>query len=144
MAKDIRIPLVLWDRMMQIRDNKLKQGDLKKPIVFALYSGEKNHFEVNEFKEIEAVTLSGRYPDGQYTYEYPGVKSKALAPPDGSGKCLSGTLVIGDGLDIGDRDEKRMIRGNQFFRIKMDRDPGGEWESSACYIQFAEASLAFE
>ena len=143
MAKDIRIPLILWDQMMQIRDNKLTNGKLHKPLVFALYSKEQHQFEVIDFKEIPNITVTGTYPKGDYNYQYPGIKGLAFYPKPGSGKRFCGTLVIGDGLDIGEVDEKWIAKDNLNFMIKMDREVGGEWQSNACYIEFNNANLAF-
>jgi len=96
--------------MMQRVNNRLVQGKLDKPIVFALYTSEQNHYEIIDCKEITTVKVTGNYPDGEYKYTYPGIKEQGFYPPKSSGRWFSGTLVVGDGVDL-DVEDKRIRSG---------------------------------
>jgi len=141
MVEAIQIPHTLWDIMMQMVNNRLVQGKLDKPIVFALYTSAHNHYEVIDYKEIATVKVTGDYPNGEYKYTYPGIKEQGFYPPTGSGKWFSGTLVAGDDVDLDEEDKKWMIRDKMDFRIKMDRDSLGQWSWKAFYIDFPIAPV---
>ncbi len=141
MARTIKMPHTLWEEMMQVVNNRLMQGSLEKPIVFALYTKEDNHCEVISYREITTVKVKGDYPNGEYDYRYPGIKEQGFYPLKGTGKWFSGTLVVGDGIDLDEVDKKLMIKDQMDFRIKMDRDPTGEWSCKAYCVDFPTASL---
>jgi len=142
MARAIQIPNTLWEEMRQIVDNRLIQGSLDKPIVFALYTKEHDHHEIIEYREIPKVQVVGNYPKGEYYYKYPGIGKLDFYQPKGSGKWFSGTLVVGDGTDLDESDKRFMVSRDQMdFRIKMDRDPTGGWSYKAYCIDFPTASL---
>ena len=117
------------------------QGSLDKPIVFALYTKEHNHHEIIGYREITTVKVSGDYPNGEYKYYYPGIKKQDFYLPKDTGKWFSGTLVVGDGIELDEEDKLWMIRDNMDFRIKMGRDPTGEWSYKAYCIDFPIISL---
>jgi hypothetical protein len=141
MASAIQISRVLWEKMQEIIETTLKQGDLKKPIVFALYTQEHNHCEVIDFKEIPTVKVIGDYSSGEYRYIYPGIKAMGFYPPKGAGKWFSGTLVVGDSVELEEEDKKWMIREQLDFRIKMDRNNVGEWSCKTYFVDFPAVSL---
>jgi len=74
MARAIQMPHTLWEEIMQVVNNRLIQGSLDKPIVFALYTKEYDHHKVITYREIPTVKLIGDYPNGEYRYIYPGIK----------------------------------------------------------------------
>ena len=142
MARAIQIPTTLWEEMRQIVNNRLIQGSLDKPIVFALYTKEHDHHEIIEYREIPTVQVVGDYPNGEYYYKYPGIVKLGFYQPKGSGKWFSGTLVVGDGADLKERDKQFMVSRDQMdFRIKMDRDAKGQLTWKAYYIDFPIVSL---
>ncbi len=141
MSKAIQIPSTLWEEIMQAVNNKLIRGRLDKPVVFALYTKEHNHYEVVAYREIITVKVRGDYPNGEYNYIYPGIKEQGFYPPKGTGKWFSGTLIVGDGTDLEELDKQWMIRDQMDFRIKMDRDSLGQLFWKAYYIDFLIASL---
>jgi len=141
MARAIQMPHTLWGEMQKVVKTRLKQGSLKEPIVFALYTKEHDHHEVITYREIPTVKVIGDYPNGEYRYIYPGIKAMGFYPPKGAGKWFSGTLVVGGGVELEEEDKKWMIRDKMDFRIKMDRDPTGEWSYKAYCIDFPAASL---
>jgi len=135
------MPHTLWEEIMQVVNNRLMQRSLDKPIVFALYTNEYNHYEIIDYREITTVKVIGDYPNGDYNYYYPGIKKLDFYPRKGTGKWFSGTLVVGDGTDLDEEDKKWMIRERLDFRIKMDRDSLGQLSWKAYYIDFPIASL---
>jgi len=144
MAKAIQMTHILWEEMQQIVKTRLKQGSLKKPIVFALYAKEHDHHEVITYREIPTVKVIGDYPNGEYRYIYPGIKSMGFYPRKGSGKWFSGTLVVGDGVELDEEDKKWMIREQLDFRIKMHMDSLGRLSWKAYFIDFPIVSVEFQ
>jgi hypothetical protein len=144
MIKVIQMPLILWEEMQQIVKTRLKQGSLKKPIVFALYTDEHDHHKVIAYREIPTVKVIGDYPNGEYRYVYPGIKSKGFYPRKGSGKWFSGTLVVGDGTALEDEDKKWMIREQLDFRIKMQLDSPERLSWKAYFIDFPIVPVEFQ
>lgn len=144
MAKPIQMPHVLWEEMQQIVKTRLKQGSLKKPIVFALYTKEHDHHEVITYREIPTVKVIGDYPNGEYRYIYPGIKSMDFYPRKGSGKWFSGTLVVGDGVELDEEDMKWMTREQLDFRIKMHMDSLGRLSWKAYFVDFPIVSVEFQ
>jgi len=143
-AKTLRIPDNLWKKIVRIVNNRLAQGTLDRPIVFAFYTDECNHCEIVDYREITTVKVKGNYPNGQYTYSYPGIKKQGFYPRKGTGKWFSGTLVVGDGIDLDEMDMKWMIRDQMDFRIKMDRDSLGQLSWKAYYADFAVVLLELQ
>lgn len=141
MARAIQMPHTLWEEIMQVVNNRLIQGSLDKPIVFALYTKEYDHHEVIAYREIPTVKVIGDYPNGEYRYIYPGIKKMGFYPPKGVGRWFSGTLVVGGGIGLEEEDKKWMIREQLDFRIKMDRDALGQLSCKAYYIDFPVVSL---
>ncbi len=142
MVRTLEMPHALWKEMLNIIKDRLRKGRIDKPIVFALYSKEDNHHEIVEYREIPTVKVTGDYPDGEYDYSYPGIRDLDFYLPKGTGKWFSGTLVFGDGTDLDEQDKRMMVSRDQMdFRIKMDRDPTGEWSYKAYCIDFPAASL---
>jgi hypothetical protein len=121
---------------MRVITDRLSRGKLDKPIVFALYTKEHDHHEITAYREIPTVEVKGDYPDGEYDYKYPGIKKLDFYPNKGAGKWFSGTLVVGDGLELGDSDKNWMVREAVDFRIKMDKDPERKLAWRAYYIDF--------
>ncbi len=144
MAEAIQIPHVLWEEMEQIVKTRLKKGSLKIPIVFALYTDEHEHHKVVSYREIPTVKVIGDYPNGEYRYTYPGIKSMGFYPRKGLGKWFSGTLVVGGGLELDEEDKKWMVREQLDFRIKMDVGPPGQWSWKAYFIDFPVVSVEFQ
>ena len=63
-------------------------------------------------------------------------------PPKGTGKWFSGTLVVGDGLELDADDSHWMIRDQMDFRIKMHRGLTDEpWQHRVYILEVREASL---
>lgn len=143
-SRAIQMPHVLWGEMQQIVKNRLKQGSLKKPIVFALYTEEHDHHKVITYREIPTVKVIGDYPNGEYHYIYPGIKSMDFYPRKGAGKWFSGTLVVGGGLELDEEDKKWMIREQLDFRIKMDTDSLGRFSWKAYFIDFPIVPVGFQ
>lgn len=143
MAKAIRIPHNLWAELMRLIGNRLAAGSLDKPVVFALYTKEDDHYEVISYKEIPTVKVTGTYPSN-FNYSYPGIKALGFYPPKGTGKWFSGTLVVGDGTDLDEDDKRRMTRDTMDFRIKMDRDYSGQLSWKAYHIDFPDAKLKLQ
>lgn len=141
MVKTIKISSNLWDEIMQVINDRLKRGSLDKPIVFALYTKEDNHYEIIDYKEITTVEVVGDYLSGDYTYRYPGIKEQGFYPDKGTGKWFSGTLVVGDGTELDEGDKKWMIRDKMDFRIKMERDSSGQLSWETYYLDFPVVSL---
>jgi len=141
MAKSIRITTTLWEEMKTIVKSRLMGGKLGKPIVFALYTKEKDHREIIEYREIPTVKVTGDYLEGKYDYTYPGIKNLDFYVPAGGGKWFSGTLVVGDGTELEDDDKKWMIREQLDFRIKMVMDSSGKWCYKSYFIDFPDVSL---
>lgn len=141
MARAIQIPHTLWKEIMKVINNRLKKGSLDKPIVFALYTNENNHYEIIDYREITTVKVTGDYPNGEYGYKYPGIKKQGFYPPKGEGKWFSGTLVVGDTTKLDEEDKKWMIREQLDFRIKMDRDSLEQLSWRAYYLDFPIVSL---
>jgi len=140
-ARAIQIQTTLWEEMGQIANNRLIQGSLERPIVFALYTKEHDHHEVTTYREIPTVKVIGDYPNGEYSYIYPGIKKLDFYPPKGTGKWFSGTLVVGDGIELEEEDKKWMIREQLDFGIEMDRDPVGKWSYKTYCVDFLIVSL---
>ena len=136
MARAIKISHTLWDKIMELVNQRLAKGSLDKPIVFALYTTEDNHYEIVDFREITTVKVTGDYPDGEYGYRYPGIKKQGFYPPKGSGKWFSGTLVVGDGTELWEGDKDWMVREQLDFRIKVDRDSLGQLSWNVYHIDF--------
>ncbi len=127
--------------MMKLINDRLTKGKLDKPIVFALYTREQDHHEVIAYREIPTVKVRGKYPDGDYSYTYPGIKKMGFYLPKGVDKCFSGTLVVGGGVELEELDKKWMVREQLDFRIKIDRDSQGQLSWKAYYIDFPTVSL---
>lgn len=67
MAEPMQMPHILWEEIRQIVETRLKQGSLKKPIVFALYTEEHDHHKVITYREIPTVKqLSWHWRYGYY------------------------------------------------------------------------------
>ncbi len=132
----IRIPKSLWRKMEErVEEYARDNTNLWPPLVFALYSKEDNHYEIISYREITTVQVSGD------SYKYPGIKKLDFYPRKGTGKWFSGTLVVGDELELDNEDKSLMRRDGMDFRIKMDRDPTGGWSYKAYCIDFPTASL---
>jgi hypothetical protein len=144
MAKAIRISHTLWEELITIIDSRLTRGSLDKPIVFGLYTKEDDHYEVVSYKEIPTVRVTGTYPNGDYNYSYPGVRQLGFYPKKGTGKWFSGTLVVGDGIDLDEGDKQWMIRDKMDFRIKIDMDSLGQLSWKAYHMDFPAASLELQ
>ena len=143
MARAIQMSHMLWEEMQQIVKTRLKQGSLKKPIVFALYTKEHDHHEVITYRVMPTVKVIGDYLNGEYRYIYPGIKSMGFYPRKGSGKWLSGTLVVGDGVELDEEDKEWMIREQLDFRIKMHVDPPEQLSWKAYFVDFPIVSVEF-
>ena len=141
MTRAIQIPSSLWKEMRKLINDRLTKGSIEKPIVFALYTKEDNHCEVISYREITTVKVKGGYPNGEYSYTYPGIRDQGFYPHKGEGKWFSGTLVVGDGVELDEEDKKWMIREQLDFRIKMDIDHLGRLSWKAYYIDFPIVSL---
>jgi len=144
MTRAIKIPRTIWDEMMQAITDRLTKGSLDKPIVFALYTKEHDHHEVITYREIPTVKVIGDYPNGEYRYIYPGIKSMGFYPRKGSGKWFSGTMVVGDGTELEEEDKKWMIREQLDFRIKLHVDPPERLSWKAYFINFPIVSVEFQ
>lgn len=144
MTRAIKIPRTIWDEMMQAITDRLTKGSLDKPIVFALYTKEHDHHEVITYREIPTVKVIGDYPNGEYRYIYPGIKSMGFYPRKGSGGWFSGTLVVGDGTELEEEDKKWMIREQLDFRIKLHVDPPERLSWKAYFINFPIVSVGFQ
>lgn len=144
MTKAIQMPHILWEEMQQIVKTRLKQGSLKKPIVFALYTKEHDHHEIVDYREVTTVMVRGDYLGGEYDYCYPGIKKQGFYPHKGTGKWFSGTLVVGDGTGLEEGDKQWMIRDKMDFRIKMHVDPVGRLSWKAYFIDFPVVSVEFQ
>lgn len=136
--RDIHIPQDLWKQMMDEASNRMTKGRLAKPIVFALYTNEKEHYKVIDIKEIRTVRVSGNYPE-DYSYTYPGIRDQGFYPKKGLGMWFSGTLVVGDGLDLDEGDKRWMKKDEMYFRIKVDIDLQ---RKKAHIVDFAEVSVS--
>ena len=136
-GQQIRIPAALWGEITRTADRLCPSALPWPPLVFALYGSEDDHFEIIDYRRIETVKSRG-----QDDYYYPGVKKLGFYPPKGTGKWFSGTLVVGDGLELDDDDRRWMIRDQMDFRIKMHRvladDP---WQHRVYILEVLEASL---
>lgn len=144
MAKKIQIQGILWKELVQNINEKLKQGSLDKPIVYALYSEENDHQKIISYREIENVKVKGEYPLGDYDYYYPGIKEQGFYSPKGSGKWFSGTLVVGDGIELDEGDKKWMIRDNMDFRVKMVKDSREQLSWEVYCIDFPAIALELQ
>jgi len=144
MTRAIKIPRTIWDEMMQAITDRLTKGSLDKPIVFALYTKEHDHHEVITYREIPTVKVIGDYPNGEYRYIYPGIKSMGFYPRKGSGEWFSGTLVVGDGVELDEEDKKWMIKEQLDFRIKMHVDPPERLSWKAYFINFPIVCVGFQ
>lgn len=132
----MRIPKVLWQKMEErVEEYVRKNPSLWPPLVFALYGKEDNHYEIIDYREAP-VQKKG---DGDYSCC--GMKDQGFYPPKGEGKWFSGALVVGDTTELDEGDKQWMIRDQMDFRIKMDRDPTGEWSYKAYCIDFPAAPL---
>ncbi len=144
MTRAIQIPGSLWKEMMKLINGRLTKGKLDKPIVFALHTKEHDHYKIIEYREIPTVAVTGNYPNGEYDYNYRGIKALDFYPPKGEGKWFSGTLVVGDTTELDEGDKKLMIRDKMDFRIKMDRDPQGQLSWKTYYIDFPTVLLELQ
>jgi hypothetical protein len=144
MIRAIKTPRTIWDEMIQAITDRLTKGSLDKPIVFALYTKEHDHYEIVDYREITTVMVKGDYPNGEYDYCYPGIKKQGFYPHKGTGKWFSGTLVVGDGTELEEGDKQWMIRDQMDFRIKMDADPQGRLSWKAYFINFPIVSVEFQ
>ena len=144
MARAIKISYTLWDKIMELVNQRLTKGSLDKPIIFALYTKEDNHYEIVDFREIATVKVTGDYPNGEYEYRYPGIKKQGFYPPKTSGKWFSGTLVVGAGTELWEGEKEWMIRDKMDFRIKMDRDSLGQLSWTVYYVDFPIALLELQ
>lgn len=132
----IRIPKSLWQEMVEKAEEYARDNpSLWPPLVFALYSKEDNHYEIIDYRKAP-VQKKG---DDDYTCR--GMRDAGFYPDKGEGKWFSGTLVIGDGIELDDGDKFWMIRDQMDFKIKMDRDPLGQLSWKAYYIDFPIVSL---
>ena len=132
----IRIPKSLWQKMEERREEyAVENPSLWPPLVFALYGKEDNHYEIIGYK-IAPVQKKG---DDDYTCR--GMKNLDFYPHKGEGKWFSGTLVVGDGIELDEGDKLWMIRDKMDFRIKMHRDLMGKWSYKAYCIDFPTVSL---
>ena len=135
------MPLILWNRIVDDVTQRYASGDLDKPIVYALYTEEHNHSKIIDYREIQEVRVRGDYLSGEYDYYYPGIRDLNFYPPKDTGKWFSGTLVVGDGIELEGGDKKWMIRDKMDFRIKMVMDSSGQLSWKAYYIDFPIVSL---
>ena len=115
-----------------------------KPIVFAMYTEEHDHSRIIEYKEIPTVRVKGDYPNGEYEYSYRGIRNLGFYPAKGTGKWFSGTLVIGDGIELDDDDKRWMIRDQMDFRIKVDKDTKGKLTWKAYSMSFSSVPLIIQ
>ena len=146
MTRQVGIPVKLWDEMIALIENLSHGVSPWPPIVFALYGCEDDHFDIILYKRIESVTATK--VRGEDSYSYPGLRKANFYPPPGTGKWFSGTLVVGDGLDLDKSDESGsdkwwMRKDGMDFRIKMDRqNPHEPWEHRVYVLDVHESSLA--
>ncbi len=132
----IRMPKSLWQEMVEKAEEYARDNpSLRPPLVFALYSKEDNHYEIIDYRKAP-VQKKG---DDDYTCR--GMRDAGFYPDKGEGKWFSGTLVIGDGIELDDGDKFWMLRDKMDFRIKMARDPVRQWSCKAYCIDFPTASL---
>ena len=133
------MPKGLWQGILKRAEEYQQQNsNLWPPLVFALYGKEDNHYEIVDYREITTVQVKGD------NYTYPGIKKLDFYPQKGAGKWFAGTLVVGDSTELDKGDKVWMLRDKMDFRIKMDRDPLGQWAYKAYYIDFLTASLDLE
>jgi hypothetical protein len=138
---DVTMTKALWNELLDLVEKRLLTGSLVKPIVFALYTPENNHYSVIDYKEILTVRVNGNYPNGEYSYSYPGIKKDGFYPPKGKGRWFSGTLVVGDGIDLDKSDEEWIKKEELYFRIKMDNNNDGNLQWRAYCIDFPEVPI---
>jgi len=131
----------LWDELMDIVQKRLSVGKLQKPIVFALYTPEDNHYLVIGYREIPTVKITGNYPNGKYDYSYPGIKKEGFYPPKRGGRWFSGTLVVGDGTDLDTSDREWIVKEELYFRIKIVDKGNGDLQRKTYCIDFPEVLL---
>ena len=137
------MPREIWNQMIETAKEKKEKGPLGKPIVFALYTQESDHSAVIDYREITTVELirASEYPNGNYNYKYPGIKKLGFYPPSGTGKWFSGTLVIGDGIELETEDQKWMVKDQMDFRIKLEIDQLGQLSYKTYCIDFPVVPL---
>jgi len=132
----VRIPKTIWQEMeTNIQKYAKKNPSLWPPLVFALYGKEDNHYEIIGYRRAPVQKK------GENDYQCRGMRDAGFYPDKGEGKWFSGTLVIGDGIELDDVDKFWMLRDKMDFRIKMARDPEGKWQYRAYYIDFPVVSL---
>lgn len=135
---DITMAKSLWDELLDIVQKRISTGALQKPLVFALYTPESNHYLVTGFREIPTVKVTGNYPNGKYDYSYPGIKKEGFYSPKGGGRWFSGTLVVGDGTELDISDKEWIVKEELYFRIKMAYDGNGNLHWKTYCIDFPE------
>lgn len=141
MTASLKIPNHIWDEIIADVNKRLSIGKLEKPIVFALYTTEHDHQDVTGYREIPTVKITkGHYPD-DYDYRYPGIKALGFYPKKGTGRWFSGTLVVGDGIDMDESDKQWIIKEQLYFRIKADKDQNGQLQRKAYCIDFPEVTI---
>jgi hypothetical protein len=142
-VRALQMPKEIWNQMIEIARDKIEKGTLDKPIVFALYTQEKDHSVVIGYREITTVELirASEYSNGNYNYKYPGIKKLGFYPPSGTGKWFSGTLVIGDGIELDPEDQKWMVKDQMDFRIKLEIDQLGKVSYKTYCVDFPAISL---
>lgn len=138
---NVTMPKSLWNTIITIVEKQLSIEALKKPIVFALYTPEDNHYEIIDYREIPTVRVKGDYPNGEYDYDYPGIKKLDFYSPKGTGRWFSGTLVVGDGTDLDSSDKEWIVKEQLYFRIKMDCVGNGKLQWKTYCIDFPSVSL---
>ena len=125
----------MLDTVMAESERLLVTGTVP-PIVYALYTSEVDHFTVVEAIQIERVKK-----DAKGGYTYPGISKLGYYPKRGNGRWFSGTLVIGDGLDLEQDDKSWMIRDEMFFRIKAHKDSSGFWDLRTYVVEVSPTQL---
>jgi hypothetical protein len=137
MASKPRITATLWKEITNKVTKLAPQGMPWPPIVFALYGKEEDHFDIVGYRQIENVKAKG-----DDDYHYPGIRDQGFYKPKGSGKWFSGTLVVGDGLDIDDGDKRWMARDGMDFRIKLHREKASApWQRRVFVLELIPSSL---
>jgi len=89
---------------------------------------EENRSEVLRCRELDKLRLSrGTYPDGDFTYTWPGARADGFYVKKGSGEWFEGTWIFGDGLDLDKDDIRWMDKEETPVRAKVVRDDHGNY-----------------
>ena len=131
MTDSIRIPERVWQEMIDAVEARLAHGPLAKPIAFALYMKEDDRNQVLRCRELPLQLSRGVYPEGDFSYTWPGTRNAGFYVKKGSGEWFEGTWIFGDGLDLDADDTRWMGKEETPVRIKVDRDASGrhKWKA---------------